>query len=484
MASESAFVSEHYDGTYWISCFRHMAPIKELVQPLTKDQFLIAISLAATAIEQMNTSAQGIKYKELLTKEVQRLTSSFELERKEFETRISNMAQSESNTRDTLTSSFKRREQELEVEIRDLQASIQAADFANSKIREQFDQLKKTSESVMKSTLDTILKEKQQQHEAELKRLLESHKTTISTLEHQAKERVTQCDKQHKESLEQMKSMYAEQESKIRKELEKSFVSSEKGKQGEKEFEELATQYTSWPPLSNMSKTAHGTDRRCRIRNTETLFEIKNYSVDVPSREVEKFIRDMEEHQDCPLGVFISTKTNIVGKKSGTFIQTAWTPKNQLLLYINSFYSHSPQDILSFIDVCADLSWQIFKNAREDSEDPDTVLHLQGKLDQIRVFVSKELARMTELITTLSHDKKFLIESITKHHANYSYTIQQSKQALQGMMEILLGTVESTETPEAHHPEEAPKPEEHPQKKKRERAKKQNTAQPPSHKTD
>ena len=35
----------------------------------------------------------------------------------------------------------------------------------------------------------------------------------------------------------------------------------------EQEFEDIVTQYVSWPPLVNMSKTSHGTDRSCRIRN-------------------------------------------------------------------------------------------------------------------------------------------------------------------------------------------------------------------------
>ena len=315
-------------------------------------------------------------------------------------------------------------------------------------MKEGFDFLKGESDSKTKFAIEQIVKQKEVQYERELDRLQSMHKTMLESLELQARERVAQCDSQHKESLEKMRQMYTEQEVKLRRELEKSFVSSEKGKQGEKEFEELTEQYCpKWPKLVNMSKTAHGTDRGCKIRNCETLFEIKNYSSDVPTSEVVKFERDLEEHQDCPLGVFISMKTNIVGKKSGNFITTSWTSKNQLLVYINSFYTHSPEDVLTFIDICADIAWMIFKSARDKPEESETV-KLQGKISQVKVFVEKELKRMTAFLTTLGHDKKMLIGTIEKQNANYIYEVQQSKQALQGILEIFLGTQDDLPEPD------------------------------------
>jgi hypothetical protein len=273
----------------------------------------------------------------------------------------------------------------------------------------------------------------------------QAHKLTCEGLEKQARERVQQCDQQHKESIEKMRELYLEQERKIRKELEKSFVSSERGKQGEQEFEDLVRQYVSWPPMINMSKTSHATDRRCKIRSCNSLFEIKNYTDDVPSKEVVKFERDMGENQDCPLGVFISMNTNIVGKKSGKFITTAWTPKSQLLIFINSFYTHSPEDVLTFIDICADLAWTVFKAANDTPDESDSVVNLEGRISQVKIFVDKEIKRMADLLRTVTHNKNFMIDAITKHSAEYTYNIQQSKQALQGMLEILLGKADITD---------------------------------------
>ena len=143
-------------------------------------------------------------------------------------------------------------------------------------------------------------------------------------------------------------------------------------------------------------------------------------------------------------------KTNIDSKKSGNFITMSWTPKNQLLLYINSFYNHSPQDILTFIDICADIAWMVFKTSREQPQENESAIKLESKISQIKIYIDKELKRMAEFLRTLGHDKTFLLETINKHNATYVYNVQQSKQALQGMLEIALGVQEESpicETP-------------------------------------
>ena len=123
-----------------------------------------------------------------------------------------------------------------------------------------------------------------------------------------------------------------------------------------------------------------------------------------------------------------------------------WTPKNQLLLYVNCFYTHSPGDVLTFIDMCADIAWMVFDTARNSPQESNGSLQLQTRIEQIKIFVEKEIKRSTEFLTTLVHDKKFLIEQITKQNTVYTYNIQQSKQALQGMLEIILGKYEEDET--------------------------------------
>ena len=432
-------LTEIQDGDYLITTFKHYKSVKESLKNITPEEFDLVLQIAAEALKDLRNSVNSLQYKEMLENELKKHTSIFVSEKLKIQEETNLLVNTHKYEVEALNATNKRKLSELEAKLRKLESELSVSDFTISKMKEQFDSVKENSEAVLKLSVDEIVKQKQTQYDKELERIQRAHKLTCEGLENQARERVHQCDLQHKEAIEKMRELYQEQERKIRKELEKTFVSSERGKQGEQEFEDLARQYVNWPPMVNMSKNSHGTDRRCKIRSCNTLFEIKNYTDDVPSKEVVKFERDMEENQDCPMGVFISMNTNIVGKKSGKFITTAWTPKSQLLVYVNSFYTHSPDDVLSFIDICADLAWTIFKSANDAPDESDSAIQLEGRINQAKVFVEKEIKRMADLLRTISHNKTFIMDTITKQSAEYTYNIQQSKQALQGMLEILLG---------------------------------------------
>lgn len=427
-----ALLSEVKEGDTYVSTYQHPNSISEIMKEFTPQEFETIITLAVSALKELHSSSTTLQYKDMLSKEIAKQTDKFQVEISEL------LAKQEKETQ-SLQVTHKRKLADLDSELKTLRSELQISEFSLQKMREQFEELKKTSNSVLQTSIQEIIKQKEDQYQKEIERLQTLHTKMVDRLESQAKERVIQCDTQHKESLEKLKELYTEKEEKLRKDFEKSLVSSERGKQGEQEFEDLVKEYVLWPPLVNMSKTSHGTDRGCRIRRCNTLFEIKNYTNDVPSKEVEKFERDMAENSDVPLGVFISLRTNITSKKSGNFIVINWTPKSQLLLYINSFYTHSPGDVLTFIDMCADIAWMVFDTARKSPQESESTLQLESKIEQVKVFVEKELKRTTEFLTTLAHDKKFMIEQITKQNTAYTYSVQQSKQALQGMLSILVG---------------------------------------------
>lgn len=455
--TDKAFVSEYYNGQYWTSTFKHPISLNALVSNLTEDKFQLVISLAITALDQMKQSVQTMKYQEALSHEIKRHQELFQAERRTFEEKLSTLNHTNQQDRQKLLAQHKQQLSELE-------ASLQVSEFSSNKLKQQFDILSKNSEAILKSSIEQIVSQKEAQHRLEFERLQDSHTSLITTLERQAKERVAETTSHHKDSLEQLKALYTEREEKLRKELEKTYGSSDKGKQGEKEFDELAGQYTKWPKLSNTSGTAHATDRRVKIRNCETLFELKNYTEDVNSEQVKKFERDMEENSNCPLGVFISMKSNIVSKKSSPFV-TAWTPKNQLLVYINNFYSHSTQEIMNMIDLCADIAWMFFKTSRENSDLSETLV-FQSRLEQARVIVDKEINAMTDILRDLKHDKAFITEQLNRVYTKYIHDAKQRKESLVSLLEILLGNTDKhEETPTLEKAEEVPPPK--PQRKPR-----------------
>lgn len=454
---DKAFISENFNGQFWTSTFKHPISLNGLVSNLTTDEFQLVISLAITALDQMKQSVQTMKYQEALTLEIRRHQEIFNAEKLVYEEKLSNQTSMNQQDREKLLVKHKR-------ELSELEASLQVSEFSSKKLKEQFEVLSKNSEQILKSSIEQIVSQKETQHRLEFERLQESHTSLISTLERQAKERVSETNSHYKDSLEQLRKLYTEREDKLRKELEKTYGSSDKGKQGEKEFDELAAQFTNWPKLLNTSGTAHSTDRRVRIRNCESLFELKNYTDDVNSEQVKKFERDMEENSNCPLGVFISMKSNIVGKKSSPFV-TAWTPKNQLLVYINNFYSHSPQEVMNMIDLCSDIAWMFYKTTRENSDASETLV-FQSRLEQARVIVNKEINAMTEVLRGLKHDKAFMIEQLNRVYTNYLHDSKQRKESLVSLLEILLGETETYEESTLTPTEEKKEPAKSPPKRK------------------
>jgi hypothetical protein len=422
---ELAFVSEVYDGGVYSSTYKHPHSLSEYVKGITQEEFELTIQMAITALKSMKHSAQTIEYKDALEKEIKKAKGEHTITLQQKET--------------SLKTNYERQIQELEIQIQKLKSSLTLADYTAAKLREQI----QGAEGMFQGSLKEISRQKDTQYEKEIERLTLTHKGMLETMERN----------------------YKEQEERLRKQVEKTLISSEKGKQGEKEFDELVTQYTSWGSLENTSKLSHGTDRKATIRNCGVCFELKNYSGEVPGSEVSKFERDMEENHDSPLGVFISMKSGICGKKANGFMTIKWTPRHQMLLYINHLYNHPVEDVLKFIDLCIDTAKMVYDSSRLVPDSGEELV-LKGRIEQAKIYIEKEIKRMETFLITLSHQKTFLQETITKHHAEQSYTISQSIAALRSMLEVILGTpIEIKEEPSKTEEQQAKK---RVQKKKKE----------------
>jgi hypothetical protein len=414
--NNKAFCDEFKTGNYYTITFLSRKSMRDVCDGITVGEFETALPIAMEAIRGAKTSMSSLQFKDVLANEIKKEEDKHKKE-------IEQLVKKESIEKESMRSNLVGSITDLETEIRELKSILSASDVMVSKLREQL----KGSETMFRASLDDVVKQKEKQYEKELDRMSISHKQIMELMESSANQRV-----------ESLRSVYQEQEDKLRKQLERTLVSSEKGKVGEREFDELVAQHTNWGDLANTAKTSYGTDRAGKIRGCDVLFELKNYSGEVPSAEVDKFERDMEEHHDVPFGVFISYKSGIRGKKSDGFLAMKWTSRSQLLLYINNFYNHVPEDTLKMIDVMADIAWMVYKTSRDKPTDSEQCAQLQSRIQQAKVFVEKELKRMELFLTSLNHDKSFLIETITKQNATYVYNISQCAQALHTMLDILL----------------------------------------------
>ena len=430
-----AFISETFSDGTWSSTYTHPKSVQEIVKDISPEEFCIILSLARNALHNMKQSVNTMQYKEAIEKEVESYTKAITSQNQQLQEKLETSKKDalidKEAAIDSLESKHTKEILNLKAQVEALRSSLSIAEEGKQQIKNQFSEISTKSEEVFKSSLSEIIKQKDTQYTNELSR--------IDTM---TKERISQTESQHREAMATLKQVYVEQESKLKSQLEKTLVSSEIGKHGELEFEELVENYTRWGPLTNTSKIPHSGDLSGKIKGCSTLFEIKRYTTDVPTKEVDKFLRDMDEHPEVPLGIFISQKSNIIGKKSGNFIQVSWTSRSQLLVYVNSFNSHTPSDIFTFLDICAEIALSMFKISNDRPHESELSISLQMRVDQAKSIVECEVKRMVEFINTINLQKKSLVETITKHHTENSLYMNQSKVSLKTMLDILIGKSE------------------------------------------
>jgi hypothetical protein len=413
MDTHKAHGKEFFNGQLWCSTFYHNKPFGKLFENVTVNEFEMSIELAMEAIRTLKQSAKTLQYKEALTSEISKQADLFAQE-------IVRMQEQEGKEKVNLHKEYERKLHSFDKQIQELKSQLSVSDLTIGKLREQL----QSSEGMFRQSLEDILVKSSVTHEKEIERLMINHKQTVDMLERRE---------------EVLRSVFSEQEEKLRKQFERTQNSSVKGAQAEKDFDELVLQYTTWGQLENTAKMPHSCDRKGRIKSCDTLFELKNYSHEVPFAEVEKFERDMEENCNIPYGIFVSMKTGICRMKNDGFITMKWTARNQLLLFINQFASHSVEDIFRFMEMCSDIAIGVYKSARERPEDSDECLKLQNKIEQIKVIVEKEIARMSDFLREVHHDSNFLIQTINKQTASSKYQINASISALKNMLEVMLG---------------------------------------------
>jgi hypothetical protein len=413
---ERAFVSETFSNGQWTSIYTHPHSMQSVAKDLTQKEFQIALGLAVNALQKMNSSVENISYKEALDKEIKSHTQILSQQKEDLEARLELARKNAVSERIIITEKFSE-------EIKQLKSSLAISEQAVKDIEGR-------SGAMFKNLLDEV---KQQ--------IAASHSQEISRVEATYQRFQVNSDQQHKDAMAALKASYSELEDKLRKEMGKATAAAasvEIGKQGEMKFEDMVEKYTRWGPLQNTSKLNHHGDRMCKIRGCEAMFEVKDYSNDVPSKEVDKFKRDMEEHPDFHLGVFASMNTNI-SKKSGSYIQMEWTSRSQLLIYINRLQSHSLEDIFAFLDVCVDIALRMNKMANERPEDSETCILQQERINRCKDVAEREVKRILDYMNTMNINKNTLLQTITKHYDENRIFMKQVVESLKESLEILSG---------------------------------------------
>lgn len=423
---ETAFLETKQHGQHLLSSWLHSSPLPDSLKSVSIDTFEKILSIAAQTIADFQQSDLQEKIQVVL-------------------------AQQESQSEKKIKGVIAKKEEEFaslktstELLIQKLRGELEIANHVNETLNSKLKGLEADTQKRIQQEIKLLRDEKESQYEREITRLQTQNKEFTSLLQ-------TSLERQYSERLKTEHEHLAKSWAKLEEEraaLQSGTTrgSSTLGQEGEEWFDTLVTTKTTWGSLTNTSKIAHATDRSGKIGKCPVLFEIKNYSAAVPTKELEKFARDMEENSNYPFGVFISRNTGITGMKQ--FLRIEWTKKGQLLLYIANMASHGIEDILAYIELCAMAALQIYTlhtELQSTKEESHTIHELQFRLDTGKLYVERDIKRATELLTQMRHDEKFLTDTIKKQFSSYKIQLDETKASLQDLLRVLLNLKETEE---------------------------------------
>jgi Restriction endonuclease len=95
---------------------------------------------------------------------------------------------------------------------------------------------------------------------------------------------------------------------------------------GENLIENVIESYFPGAEISNTTKQAHQSDYHLKLDNYNLLIEVKTYQKNVPTKEVEKFFSDLQEHTNAQSGILISLSSGIAKRPK---ISYEWITDNK-----------------------------------------------------------------------------------------------------------------------------------------------------------
>jgi len=393
MDSIKALLSQTTKDNYYISTWKHTKPIPSILENCSCDEFETILELSSKALESLRQSASSLQFQDILNKKIS-------------EVEIKKLREIE-NQRNQFEEKRLHETSKLQKEIRELQAHLEQSMKSYQVLNQNFLNLQSGTQENFDKSLNNALQQQKQSFESHNMRLENIYKERIHTLEH---------------SLEQYTKIAITQN-----------ISSNKGKTGEQNFDTLVETFTTWS-IEDTSKTPQSCDRFGNIKGCKTLFEIKNYTYNIPKKETDKFKRDMEVHKDCPLGIFISLNTNIIGGKQ-EFFYTEFTSSNQLLIYIQQFNNYEPSTLFSIIDSLIDIASLLHSKCSVENNS-----NLQSKVDSIKPILLTQINNLANILKELNNNTKFLIDNIQKNHSSMKHHLDTLQFTFKTLIQILFET--------------------------------------------
>jgi hypothetical protein len=184
-------------------------------------------------------------------------------------------------------------------------------------------------------------------------------------------------------------------------------ISSKKGVYGENLFYNiLSSLYPSSEIINTTSETSSGDFLLIRNEKPIILFENKLYETNIPKREVEKFIIDIEK-QNCS-GIFMSQKSGISLKQNFQID----IHHNNVLIYIHSL-NFDTEKIKLAVDIIDNLTdkIKIFNNTNNKTVSSEMI-------ELINEQYQKFIVKRESIISQINESSKKIINSIKELEIN------------------------------------------------------------------
>lgn len=180
--------------------------------------------------------------------------------------------------------------------------------------------------------------------------------------------------------------------------------------------------------LDDVGKEGHQGDLIMRWRGHKILWESKNYTKTVETKEVTKFLRDMEENPDISLGIMISLQTPIAGHHKAGGIDLEELRDGRKCVYINAMEKSADpiallQSLKPFLEVFLEAK------TLQTTESEQTDAELQRRLDRFEYQRSLMLRLLSGHQETVRDFKNALVNAKRKMDAQWVELEAQLKKA-------------------------------------------------------
>jgi hypothetical protein len=351
--------------------------------------------------------------------------NQIETVRSEYDAQLKAIAKEKKKLEDDATAAKAELETTLQKEIRLLKKQISEKD----------------SEIQSLSKGETIIRE---QCASEAQRLLKIVEEKNTAAQDAMRKSYEQAVILKEEALQHREAKISQREEELQTTLQRGASSSYRGQDGETFFQTLAENKMKWK-LTDTSKIPHSCDYSAVIHKINVFFEMKNYTSDIRTDEVTKFLRDMKEHPEVHVGIFISLHTRIMGKDREKPISIEWINDSQCAVYIQSFKELDENHTMSLIDQIIKMS-SIYSKMISSKGDMSEESMLQGRIDKARVYIEEFITETCCLIKRVTNDQKLHRQLVESSYSHTLSVLKSQTNAINTALEILTGEYKEDNT--------------------------------------